>query len=110
MVTDQNASTGGSCSLREAQRVRVGAVVPLAVGVDQRERVEGVLDQVAADAEERPGRAVGVLGAVAAEVAGQVPAVDAFAELGLLVADRLLRPATPSSMRGARVGVERGSC
>ena len=69
--------------LGEMQGVLVRAVERLAVAVEFSERIDGVLRQVAADAEESPARTIGVLGAVAAHVERNLPAVDHLAARGL---------------------------
>ena len=73
------------------KQVGVATHQVLALTVRQREWVAGVLDEIPADGEEGPRRAVEILGAVTAEIAGNLPAVDPFTHVGLFGTDRLLR-------------------
>ncbi len=92
--------------LREAEHVFVCAGELLPVAIRQRHRIERIFHEVAADGEERPRGAIRVFRPVAAEVAGDLPAVDHLSHLGLFRADRLLRGGDAFVNRLPGFGVE----
>ena len=92
--------------LCEVQRISVGASRASSRRYPPGQRIERILDEVAAHGEERPCGPIRVLRSVAAEVAGDLPAVDHLAHLRLFVADRLLSGGDAFVYRLAGIGVE----